>query len=86
MSLSAAQRDAVAIVDIGNTITIEKSFATGVTTTSLAQELSVEGVEHAIDFATGHRVTLFTAPTTIVFELILGDSTYGTISTTNVLG
>ena len=86
MSLSAAQRDAVAIVDIGDTITIEKSFATGVTTTSLAQELSVEGVEHAIDFATGHRVTLFTAPTTIVFELILGDSTYGTLSTTNVLG
>lgn len=86
MSLSAAQRDAVAIVDIGDTITIEKSFATGVTTTSLAQELSVEGVEHAIDFATGHRVTFFTAPTTIVFELILGDSTYGTISTTNVLG
>lgn len=86
MSLSAAQRDAVAIVDIGDTITIEKSFATGVTTTSLAQELSVEGVEHSIDFATGHRVTFFTAPTTIVFELILGDSTYGTISTTNVLG
>jgi hypothetical protein len=86
MSLSAAQRDAVAIVDIGDTITIEKSFATGVTTTSLAQELSVEGVEHAIDFATGHRVTLFTAPTTIVFELILGDSTYGVLDALNVLG
>jgi hypothetical protein len=86
MSLSVAQRDAVAIVDIGDTITIEKTFSTGITTTSLAQELSVEGVEHAIDFATGHRVTLFTAPTTIVFELILGDSTYGTISTSNVLG
>jgi hypothetical protein len=86
MSLSAAQRDAVAIVDIGDTITIEKSFATGVTTTSLAQELSVEGVEHAIDFATGHRVTLFTAPTTIVFELILDDSTYGVLDALNVLG
>ena len=86
MSLSAAQRDAVAIVDIGDTITIEKSFATGVTTTSLAQELSVEGVEHAIDFATGHRVTFFTAPTTIVFELILDDSTYGVLDALNVLG
>lgn len=86
MSLTPAQRDAVAIVDIGDTITIEKSFTSGISTTQLAQELSVEGVEHAIDFATGHRVTFFTAPTTIVFELILGDSTYGTISTTNVLG
>jgi hypothetical protein len=85
-ALSAAQRDTVAIVDIGDTITIEKTFSTGVTTTSLAQELSVEGVEHVIDFGTGHRVTFFTAPTTIVYELILDDSTYGTISTTNVLG
>jgi hypothetical protein len=73
-------------VDIGDTITIEKTFSTGVTTTSLAQELSVEGVEHVIDFGTGHRVTFFTAPTTIIYELILNDSTYGTISTVNALG
>jgi hypothetical protein len=85
-ALSAAQRDTVAIVDIGDTITIEKTFSTGVTTTSLAQELSVEGVEHVIDFGTGHRVTFFTAPTTIIYELILNDSTYGTISTVNALG
>jgi hypothetical protein len=85
-ALSAAQRDTVAIVDIGDTITIEKTFSTGVTTTSLAQELSVEGVEHVIDFGTGHRVTFFTAPTTIIYELILDDSTYGTISTLNALG
>jgi hypothetical protein len=29
---------------------------------------------------------LFTSPTTIVFELILDNATYGTIDTTNVLG
>ena len=86
MSLSNAERDAVAIVDIGDTITIEKTFSTGVTTTSLGQELSVEGVEHAIDFASGHRVTFFTAPTTIVFQLILDDSTYGVLDALNVLG
>jgi hypothetical protein len=85
-SLSSAQRDAVAIVDIGQTITIEKTFTTGLTTTSLAQELSVEGVEHNIDFGRGHRVAFFTAPTTIVFELILDDSTYGVIDSTNALG
>ena len=85
-SLTSAQRDAVAVVDIGDTITIEKTFPSGVGATQLAQELSVEGVEHAIDLVTGHRVTLFTAPTTIVYELILNDATYGTIDTLNVLG
>jgi hypothetical protein len=85
-SLSTAERDAVAIVDIGDTITIEKTFTSGTGTTQLAQELSVEGVEHAIDFASGHRVTFFTAPTTIVYELILDDLTYGIIDAENVLG
>ena len=85
-SLSTAERDAVAIVDIGDTITIEKTFTTSGGPVSLAQELSVEGVEHAIDFGSGHRVTFFTAPTTIVYELILDDVTYGIINADNVLG
>lgn len=84
--LTSAQRDTVAIVDIGDTITIEKTFPAGVGTTSLAQELSVEGVEHAIDFNTGHRMTFYTAPTTIVYELILDDVVYGVLDSTNVLG
>jgi hypothetical protein len=85
-SLTASERDAVAIVDIGDTITIEKTFPSGTGTMQLAQELSVEGVEHNIDLVTGHRATFFTAPTTIVYELILDDATYGTIDTTNALG
>jgi hypothetical protein len=85
VALSTAQRDAVAVVDIGDTITIEKTFTSGIGTMQLGQELSVEGVEHAIDLVTGHRVTFFTAPTTIVYELILDDATYGIIGT-NVLG
>ena len=44
--LTTAQRDTVAIIDIGDTITIEKTFASGAGTTELAQELAVEGVEH----------------------------------------
>ena len=48
-SLTSAERDAVAIVDIGDTITVEKTFPSGTGTMQLAQELSVEGVEHAID-------------------------------------
>lgn len=86
VSLTTAQRDTVAIVDIGDTITIEKTFPSGVGTTQLAQELSVEGVEHNIDLFTGHRVTFFTAPTTIVFQLILDDAIYGVLDAENVLG
>jgi len=85
-SLTDAQRDAVAILEIGDTVTIEKSFTSGVTITSLAQELAIEGIQHEIDLSTGHRMTLFTSPTTLVFELILDDLVYGTIDTENVLG
>jgi hypothetical protein len=84
--LTTAQRDTIAIVDIGDTITIEKSFASGSGTTELAQELSVEGIEHTITVNNGHSVMYFTAPTTIVYELILDDPTYGIIDSTNVLG
>ena len=39
-----------------------------------------------MDVNTGARYTFFTAPTTIVYELILNDPTYGTLTTQNVLG
>jgi hypothetical protein len=84
-ALTTAQRDTVAIVDINDTITIEKTFQTGLTTTVLAQELGVEGVEHEITLD-GHRVRLFTTPTVIVFELILDDPIYGELDALNVLG
>ena len=85
-SLTDAQRDDVAIIDIGDTIAIEKSFTTGNTITELAQDLSVEGIQHQIDLSSGHRITLYTSPTVIVFELILDDVVYGTLNTKNVLG
>jgi len=84
--LSDAQRDVVATIDIGDTITIEKSFINGASTTQLAQELAVEGVEHYIDYVGGHVARLYTSPTTIVFELILDDSVYGVLDALNVLG
>jgi hypothetical protein len=85
-TLTDAQRDIVAVIEIGNTITVEKSFATGLTTTQLAQELAVEGIQHQIDLSSGHRITLFTSPTSLVFELILDDAVYGTLDAKNVLG
>ena len=84
--LSDAQRDVVATIDVGDTISIEKSFINGASTTQLAQELAVEGVEHYIDYVNGHVARFYTSPTTIVYELILDDATYGVIDSTNVLG
>ena len=84
--LSSAQRDTVAVIDVGDTISIEKSFVSGLTTTELAQELAVEGIEHQINVNTGHNVTYYTSPTTVVYELILDDTSFGIISADNVLG
>jgi hypothetical protein len=84
--LSSAERDTVAVIDIGDTITIEKSFAPGTNPAQLAQELSIEGIEHSINVNNGHIVTYYTSPTTIVYELILDDPTFGIISADNALG
>jgi hypothetical protein len=85
-ALTDAQRDVVAILDIGDTISVEKSFTSGNSITQLGQELAIEGIQHQIDLSTGHRITLFTSPTTLVFELILDDLVYGTLDEENVLG
>jgi hypothetical protein len=85
-ALTDAQRDVVAILEIGDTVSVEKSFTSGNSITQLGQELAIEGIQHEIDLSTGHRITLFTSPTTLVFELILDDLVYGTIDTENVLG
>jgi len=82
LMLTTAQRETLALVDIGDTITITNTIAGG----EVAQELSVEGVEHRIDFVNGHRVTYYTAPTVIVYQLILDDPVYGTLDGENVLG
>jgi hypothetical protein len=76
----------VAVIEIGATISVEKSFETGLTTTQLAQELAVEGIQHQITLSDGHRITLFTSPTTLVFELVLDDLIYGITDADNVLG
>jgi hypothetical protein len=86
MALTTAQRDSVAAIDIGQTITIEKTFPSGTGTTQLAQELSVEGIEHYLDISSGHKVLISTAPTTVVYELILDDPIYGTLDALNALG
>jgi hypothetical protein len=81
--LDNAERALAATVDIGDTITVTKDI-TGLST--ITSELSIEGIEGNINFASGHRITYYTAPTTIVFQLILNDPVYGQLDGTNVLG
>jgi len=83
--LSTAQRDAVAILDIGDTITIKKTFIAGTVPASLTQELAVEGIEHRIDVNNGHTVTIYTTPTAIVYPFILDDPTYGVLDASNAV-
>jgi hypothetical protein len=84
--LSSAQRDTIAVLDIGDTITIEKSFAPGTNPASLAQNLSIEGIEHTINVNSGHSVTYYTSPVIVLNELILDDPSFGIINADNGLG
>jgi hypothetical protein len=83
-SLTNVQRDAISTVDIGDTISIEKTIP-GLGT-QLGEELAVEGIQGVIDFNRGHTITFYTSPTTIVYQLILDDAVYGLLDSLNVLG
>ena len=84
--LTDAQRDVVATIDVGDTISIQKQFINGASLSDISQELAVEGVEHYIDTSGGHVARFYTSPTTIIFELILDDPVYGVLDALNVLG
>jgi len=84
-SLTDAQKNTLAPIEIGQVVTVTKSFASG-TPTAVTQDLTVEGIDHVIDMNTGHRMSLWTSPTVILSDLILDDITYGIINSTNALG
>jgi hypothetical protein len=84
ITLTDPQKTTITAVEIGDTVSAVKTFTSGSPLT-ITQDLSVEGIEHRINVSTGHRVTIYTAATTVLSDLILDDQTYGTISTTNAL-
>jgi len=84
--LSTADQETLALLDVGDLINVQKSITTSAGPTQFAQNLTIEGLEHRLTLSAGHAVTYFTAPTTIVYELILDDLVYGTLDTENVLG
>jgi hypothetical protein len=78
--LSTAERDSVAILEIGDTIIVEKTITTTSTTTSvIAQESAIEGIEHRISYSQPHQVTIYTSPTTVYELFVLDSSTLDTI-------
>jgi hypothetical protein len=81
--LTEAQRDAVALIDIGDTIEITVNVEGYGTITS---ELSVEGITGDIELDGGHTLTFYTANTTVVYLLVLDDPVLGVLDSTNVLG
>ena len=81
-SLTTLQKDALAPIDIGDTVQITKTYTTGTPLTK-TQDLAVEGVDHDINVFTGHRMTLYTSDTVVLNDLILDDVLYGTINTNN---
>jgi hypothetical protein len=84
-ALTTNQKNAVAILEIGDTVQITRNFASG-SPASITSELAVEGLEHTIDPRQGHRMRIYTSPTALVFELLLDDAEFGTLDSSNVLG
>ena len=73
LMLTTAQRETLALVDIGDTITITNTITGG----EVAQELAVEGIEISVNVNNGHRVTFYTSATVIVYEFVLNDVIFG---------
>ena len=73
LMLTTAQRETLALVDIGDTITITNTITGG----EVAQELAVEGIEISVNVNNGHRVTFYTSATVIVYEFVLDDVIFG---------
>jgi len=83
-ALTDPQKDALAIMDIGGSCSLTKTFPNG-TPIAVTQALSVEGVDHQINVASGHRVTLYSSQTLVLNAFVLDDITYGVTDELNAL-
>jgi hypothetical protein len=76
-SLTTAQKNAVAALEIGETVSVKRTFATG-SPASVTEELAIEGIEHRID-TRGETVILYTSPTIVATNFVLNSSTAGVL-------
>ena len=80
-TLSDANKNLIANLEIGQQIAVTKSFPAGVVPSVVTEYLFVEGIGHRIT-VDNHVVTIYTGPGTIYSQFILNtsmlnDSTYG---------
>lgn len=71
-SLTTVQKDAVAAVELGQTISVTRTYATGLPLV-VTEELSVEGLSHRIDLR-GETMTFYTSPTDVILPFLLNTS------------
>jgi len=82
-ALSDANRNLVNGIEIGDIVTVERTFATG-SPASVSQQYAIDGIQHRIGVNT-HDVVLRLATAQIVYQFVLDDATYGTLDTDNAL-
>jgi hypothetical protein len=80
-TLSDANKNIVANLEIGQQIAVTKTFPAGVVPATVTEYLFVEGISHTITVES-HVVTIYTGPATTYLQFILNtstlnDSTYG---------
>jgi len=82
-ALSDANRNLVNGIEIGDIVTVERTFATG-SPASVSQQYAIDGIQHRIG-VNSHDVVLRLATAQIVYQFVLDDATYGTLDTDNAL-
>lgn len=81
-ALSAGQQDTVALLDIGDLISITKTDSFGATT----EASYIEGLETSVTFDRGQTTRFYTTQTTLLEVFILNSPTAGTLNSDNALG
>lgn len=82
-ALDAANRDIVNAIEIGDVVTVERTFAAG-SPASVVKDYAIDGIQHRVGVNT-HDVVLRLATAQLVFQFVLDDATYGTLDTDNAL-
>jgi hypothetical protein len=77
-TLSDANKDIVANLEIGQQIAVTKTFPAGVVPQTVTEYLFVEGISHSITVES-HVVTIYTGPASLYLQWVLGN--YTTTST-----
>lgn len=80
---SNPQKTTIANLEIGDQITVTKTFPAPATPTSITQYLYVEGIEHDIDWADEHMVIIHCGPGDTWLPFIVADVAAGVVGDTN---